>query len=228
MPDHPAPVLRILRLVPLALLTIATGCDRGRDASATPTGAADRPAGAVAGEAASVGDARGDALLLAAAKVALPPPGIGPGDLPDPHSPGAVLVAQLCGQCHAIPSPAMHSATDWPRVTRRMWLRMERLPESLAVRTGADGERSVVLGYLTANALQVGGAELPRGRGREDFALVCSRCHALPDIRLHTAGDWPAVFMRMERNMERMSVSLPNREQTDNILLYLQEVAQAE
>lgn len=228
MPDHPAPVLRILRLVPLVFLFIATGCDEGRDVSAMAAGATERPAGAAASEAIAAENARGDALLLAAAKVALPPAGIGPGDLPDPHSPGAVLVVQLCGQCHAIPSPAMHSATDWPRVTRRMWLRMERLPESLAVRTGADGERSVLLGYLSANALQVGGAELPHGKGREDFALVCSRCHALPDIRLHTAGDWPAVFMRMERNMDRMSVSLPTRDQTDNILLYLQDVAQAE
>ena len=228
MPVLPASVSRYLRLVPLVFLALATACDQWRSASATPPGSADRTAGATASEVVSAPDARGDALLLAAAKVALPPPGIGPGDLPDPHSPGAALVAQLCGQCHAIPSPAMHSATDWPRVARRMWLRMERLPESLAVRTGADGERSVVLGYLTANALQVGGAELPRGRGREDFALVCSRCHALPDIRLHTSGDWPAVFMRMERNMERMSVSLPDREQTDNILLYLQDVAQGE
>lgn len=224
---HPPAVSRFLRLVPPAFLVVTAACDEWRSASATPPGPT-HPAALAADAATAAPDARGDALLLAAAKVALPPPGIGPADLPDPHSPGATLVAELCGQCHAIPSPAMHSATDWPRVARRMWLRMERLPESLAVRTGADGERSILLGYLTDNALQVGGAELPRGRGREDFALVCSRCHALPDIKLHTSGDWPAVFMRMERNMERMSVSLPSREQTDNILLYLQDVAHAE
>jgi cytochrome c5 len=227
MSFHPAVVSRFLRLVPPAFLIVTAACDQWRSASATPPGSTN-PEALATGDAVALPDARADALLLAAAKVALPPPGIGPADLPDPHSAGAALVAQLCSQCHAIPSPAMHSATDWPRVARRMWLRMERLPESLTVRTGADGERSVVLGYLTANALQVGGTELPRGRGREDFALVCSRCHALPDIRLHTSGDWPDVFMRMERNMERMSVSLPSRAQTDNILLYLQDVAHAE
>ena len=169
--------------------------------------------------------ARSDALLLAATKVALPPPGILPGDLAEPDSPGAHLVVQYCGQCHPIPSPAMHSATDWPRVARRMWLRMDRLPDSLGIRTSDEGERGALLTYLTTNALQVSGAELPPGKGREDFAAMCSRCHALPDIKIHAAGDWPSVFMRMERNMERMNVSLPNQEQTGNILSYLQEVA---
>ena len=119
----------------------------------------------------------------------------------------------------------MHSATDWPRVLRRMWLRMDRLPDSLGIRTANEGERGTVLKYLMANALQVSGAELPKGPGREDFALICSRCHALPDVKIHASGDWPSVFLRMERNMERMNVSLPNGEQTSKILLYLQDVA---
>lgn len=171
---------------------------------------------------------RADALLLASAKVALPPPGIGPGDLPSPSSREAGLVAQYCAQCHELPSPAMHSATDWPRVLRRMWLRMDRLPTSLGVRTLDEGDRGGVLNYLMANALMVSGVELPAGAGRQDFAVVCSRCHALPDIRNHSARDWPAVFQRMERNMERMNVAPPTSNQTSKILLYLQDVAQPE
>jgi len=119
----------------------------------------------------------------------------------------------------------MHSATDWPRVVRRMWLRMDRLPGEFGIRTANEGERGTVLTYLMANALRVSGSDLPPGPGRDDFAVICSRCHALPDIKIHASGDWPAVFMRMERNMERMNVAPPNREQTDNILFYLQEVA---
>jgi hypothetical protein len=106
-----------------------------------------------------------------------------------------------------------------------MWLRMDRLPDSLGIQTSDEGQRGTMLNYLMANALRVSGAELPPGRGREDFALICSRCHALPDIKVHASGDWPSVFLRMEQNMERMNVSLPNQEQTGNILLYLQEVA---
>jgi len=169
-----------------------------------------------------------DALLLAAAKIALPPPGIGPGDLPNPSSREAGLVVQYCAQCHQLPSPAMHSATDWPRVLRRMWLRMDRLPPAMQVRAPDEGDRGGVLTYLMANGLIVSGGELPAGAGRQDFAVVCSRCHALPDIRNHSARDWPAVFQRMERNMERMNVAPPTGNQTSNILLYLQDVAQPE
>jgi cytochrome c553 len=168
-----------------------------------------------------------DALLLASAKIALPPAGIGPGDLPAPASREAGLMVQYCTQCHNLPSPAMHSATDWPRVLRRMWLRMDRLPPSMGIRTLDEGDRGGVLNYLMANGLMVSGAELPAGAGRQDFAVVCSRCHALPDIRNHSSRDWPAVFQRMERNMERMMVSLPTSDQTSKILLYLQDVAPA-
>ena len=168
---------------------------------------------------------RQDELLLAAANVALPPPGITAADLTDPGSRGAQLAGQYCGQCHAIPSPAMHSATDWPSIARRMWLRMELLPPSLGVKVPTMAERFAMLDYLNANALKVSGATLPAGAGREAFSQVCSRCHALPDPRVHSREDWPTVFARMERNMERMKVPPPTREQTSDILLYLQTVA---
>lgn len=202
-------------LVGCTLVVLASGCG-GTSAPATP----------VAGTMARTpGEARADALILAAAKIALPPPGISPGDLPDPNSPGARQVASYCGQCHSLPSPAMHSATDWPRVLRRMWLRMDMLPDSLGITTSDEGGRGSVLGYLTANALRVSGAELPPGPGRTEFAVSCSRCHALPDIKVHSAYDWPSVFLRMERNMERMRVSTPSVDETSRIVGYLQEVS---
>ena len=58
-----------------------------------------------------------DQLILSTAKVGLPPPGITAADLPEPSSAGAGLVATYCGQCHDLPAPAMHSATDWPSGT---------------------------------------------------------------------------------------------------------------
>ena len=203
-----------LSLVLFAVLLAGSGCgpsDATPAVSTTDTVAA--------------GSTGADALLLAATRIALPPPGIAPADLAEPASPGALLVARYCAQCHELPSPTMHSATDWPRVVRRMWLRMDRLPDTFGIRTANEGERNTVLTYLMDNGLRVSGGELPSGRGREDFAAICSRCHALPDIRIHASGDWPAVFMRMERNMERMNVSPATREQTDNILFYLQKVA---
>ena len=165
---------------------------------------------------------RQDELLLAAANIALPPPDVKPGDLPEPNSKGAQLVAQFCAQCHNLPAPAMHSATDWPSIVRRMWLRMEWLPPLLGVKVPTMAERFAMLDYLTANALRVSAANLPTGPGRETFELVCSRCHALPDPRVHSPEDWPTVFSRMQQNMERMKVAPLTRSQTSDILLYLQ------
>jgi hypothetical protein len=99
---------------------------------------------------------------------------------------------------------------------------MERLSDTLGLQVPELGERVALVEYLIANALQVSGATLPPGPGREAFSLVCSRCHALPDPRAHTPQDWPAVFLRMERNMERMQVRAPTREETGLVLTYLQ------
>ena len=169
--------------------------------------------------------ARSDALLLAATRIGLPPEGVAAGDLPEPSSRGAQLVAQYCAQCHALPAPTTHSATDWPGVVRRMWLRMEWLPDTLGVAVPTMSERFVILEYLTANALQVSGAALPPGPGRETFAQICSRCHALPDPRVHSPEDWPTVYARMERNMERMNVPPPVGQQPSEILTYLRNAA---
>lgn len=168
---------------------------------------------------------RTERLLLAAATIGLPPAGVAPGDLPEPTSRGATLVAKYCVQCHALPTPTAHSATDWPSVARRMWLRMEWLPESLGVQVPTNAERYEILQYLTGNALRVSGAVLPAGRGREAFSLICSRCHALPDPRVHSKEDWGIVFARMERNMERMKVAPPTGEQAQEILAYLSETS---
>ncbi len=166
-----------------------------------------------------------DRLLLAAAKVALPPSGMAAGDMPDPQSPAAQLLVTYCGQCHALPVPTAHSATDWPSVARRMWLRMDFLPTSLGVKVPTAADRYTILTYLTTNALKVSGSVLPPGQGRDEFATVCSQCHALPDPRVHSAQDWPTVYARMERNMERMQVQPPGGTVGTDILVYLQTVA---
>jgi cytochrome c5 len=168
---------------------------------------------------------RGDRLLLTAATIALPPDWIGPSDLPQPDSRGAKLVAAYCRQCHALPTPKAHGAADWPVVLRRMWLRMEGLPESLRVEVPSLSDRSDMLQYLTANALKVGATPPPPGKGREAFLSSCSRCHATPDPGLHSKEEWPVVLARVERNMKRMNVATPTGLESEDILAYLQSVA---
>lgn len=175
-----------------------------------------------ADSAATHGLTQQDERLLAAANIALPPPGVTAADLPEPNSKAAQFIGQYCAQCHNLPTPAMHSATDWPSIVRRMWLRMEWLPPTLGVKVPTMAERFAMLDYVTANALKVSAANLPPGPGRETFQLVCSRCHALPDPRVHSPADWPAVFSRMQQNMERMKVAPLTRSETSDILLYLQ------
>jgi cytochrome c5 len=168
---------------------------------------------------------RQDELVLAAANVALPPIGVTAADLPDPNGHGAKLVATYCEQCHSLPQPDMHSAVDWPSTARRMWLRMEGLSPALGVKVPTLADRFVILEYLNANALKVSGANLPPGPGKESFQVVCSRCHALPDPRVHSSADWPTVFARMEQNMTRMKVPPLQGTQTTDILLYLQRAS---
>jgi len=203
---------------PACLLLLVIACQ-----AAPPPEAGDS---ATADPATVAGDPR-DQLLLASARIALPPEGVAPGDLPDSASAGAALLVTHCAQCHALPSPKMHSATDWPRVARRMWLRMDRLPGDLALAVPDEGARASMLAYLTANALPVSTATLPAGRGREEFAMICGRCHDLPDPMVHSPQDWLAVYLRMERNMERMNVSPATQAQTSAILAYLEGVSGA-
>lgn len=174
-----------------------------------------------AGQAAGA-DPRVDSLLLAAAKVALPPPGLTLADLPDSASSGAHLLVVYCTQCHGLPSPGTHAAGDWPAVARRMWLRAEWLPREMQAKVPSMGERYVILTYLTANALATSDtASLPPGEGRQTFVQMCGRCHAVPDPRVHSPEDWPIVYGRMEQNMDRMSVPRPTGQQPAAILNYL-------
>ena len=159
--------------------------------------------------------------LIAAAQIALPPEGVMAESLPDPGSNGARLLVAFCTQCHALPSPAMHAAQDWPGVARRMWVRIDMMHGELNVAIPGEGDRTQLLNFLTAHALKVTD-HLPAGRGREVFASLCSRCHLLPDPRNHSSPDWPTVVTRMERNMERMRVSGLTPDQTQAIIGYLQ------
>jgi cytochrome c5 len=164
-------------------------------------------------------------LLVAAAMVALPPPGITPTDLPEPQTQGARNVAEFCSVCHNIPSPTTHSATDWPSTARRMWLRIDLLAENPRVKVPTIQQRQVMLQYLVDHALQVSGATLPAGPGRSAFSETCSRCHALPDPRQHSPADWPQVVLRMGQRMDQLKLNRPTPEQTQQIIAYLSQVS---
>lgn len=62
-------------------------------------------------------------------------------------------------------------------------------------------------------------------RNQAGFELVeryCSACHSLPDPKRHTAAEWPQVIGRMLDNIRRIGKPMPNAEQTNTILEFLQ------
>ena len=163
-----------------------------------------------------------DELLLASARIALPPVGFSPAELPDPESSAGQQVARYCTSCHALPSPRSHSATDWPGVIRRMWLRMDRIDPSFEVPIPNGAERLVMMEYLIDNALQVRTSGLPTGAGRDLFVSTCSRCHELADPSQHSAEDWVGVVRRMQEHMEGMLGEFMSQSDSRQITAYLQ------
>ena len=158
--------------------------------------------------------------LLEAANIALPP-GVTPDSLPEPTSQGAQVLGRYCTQCHALPSPSMHGAVDWPAVARRMWVRIDMMAGGLGVRIPSTAERAQLLVYLQRHALPVTD-RLPAGLGKELFETACSRCHVLADPRVHSPPDWPVVVMRMQVNMAKMKMTRVSSAEAAQILTYLQ------
>jgi cytochrome c5 len=170
---------------------------------------------AVAGDIASA-KKRWEASPLGPTLERILPPGIEPAALPEPRSAGAQLVARFCIQCHNLPNPAMHHAEKWRPIVERMVLRMQGrgnlgkvMTEMMAgVEAPSREDQLALVAYLARNGQKpLDPKQVPEvnARSAEPFRLACQQCHVLPDPRRHTAGEWPAVVARMERNMEWMN-----------------------
>lgn len=168
------------------------------------------------------------------------PPGIKPGDLPEPASSGAKALVRYCIQCHNLPSPAMHSAEEWPAVEARMFSRMEMMAgmrgkmggmmmrETIDIQAPSKEEEVTILAYLQQHALHPAPLEKPGTPDTPGFRLfrqTCSQCHALPDPRLHTAEEWFGVVDRMRKNMEIMGKPTITDQERERIVSYLNQNA---
>lgn len=166
------------------------------------------------------------------------PEGVPASELPAPDSRGARLVATFCGQCHGLPSPRRHAAEDWEATARRMFRRMSHMAGMggrmgggmhrgmMEVEAPTAGEERAILAYLREHAMRGARAEdLPPGAGREVFARICSRCHALPDPGQHEPEAWPAVVTRMRGHMDRMEVEAISDAEAERVVRYLQSTS---
>jgi len=74
--------------------------------------------------------------------------------LPDPDSQGAKLVSHYCTQCHARPSPSLHTASEWKAVTSRMKLNMRNFKKAnwRGVKIPSDAEMQNIVEYMENHA----------------------------------------------------------------------------
>ncbi len=64
--------------------------------------------------------------------------------LPEPGSEGALMMKEFCSDCHAPPSPLVHTAEEWPNVIYRMQERRRMKAYDLI----GEPERIILLEYL--------------------------------------------------------------------------------
>lgn len=80
------------------------------------------------------------------------PPGIDEANLPEPKSQGARLLARYCIQCHDLPPPALHTASEWPKVMARMERHMQMMARMGSIQNPTDQEQTAILSYLQQHA----------------------------------------------------------------------------
>lgn len=74
-----------------------------------------------------------------------------PGAVPAPDSPGAALFQQSCAQCHALPEPKQHMASEWTAVVERMRQNMK----SMGRREITDQEARDITAYLERHSSEI-------------------------------------------------------------------------
>ncbi len=155
------------------------------------------------------------------------PPEIDPALLPAPNSAGASLLKKYCIQCHNLPGPGMHTASEWPAVTARMNGRM-RMMSRTGMMMGeivapTEDEVNAITAYLVKYAqtpIAPGQYPLDSPAGKA-FSFTCAQCHALPEPKQHTAEEWLSVVERMKRHEAEMERVVPDHATSEKIIDFL-------
>ena len=88
-------------------------------------------------------------------------------------------------------------------------------------------ETRAIVAYHRKHALRPLDAKLlpeVKSASAASFRLACEQCHALPDPRMHTAKDWPAVVSRMRKNMEWMNRVVGSKPLPDEPQLRIEDI----
>ena len=160
-------------------------------------------------------------------KIGIIPKGLNPNDLPDAGSRGATLMNIYCAQCHELPTPVMHSATEWPAILSRMQSHLQETKKGMLrhVISPPKNDWPILKRYLIDNAqtsidpLKYDDIETTSGKV---FISTCSQCHAAPSPESHTQKEWPRVVLRMKSNMLAANIPLPEQDKLLTIIDFLQ------
>lgn len=164
------------------------------------------------------------------AKFSIPkgiPKGVDPNDLPDAESRGATLLTLYCAQCHDLPTPAMHSSSEWPAILRRMQSHLQASKNGMLRHVIMPPKKDWprLENYLAANAqasldpLKYDDIDTAPG---QTFVATCSQCHTAPSSESHTKSEWPRVVLRMKANMRAAEVPVPAQTTLLQIIDFLQ------
>lgn len=228
---------------PLAVAVVAlalSGCAQERNRQAT-LALIDSVLTELGGVPASVMNRTQRWRMVSSLGPGLPPPGFAREDLPDSESRGAALLQVHCQGCHWMPTPQMHSATEWPLLLRRMLLRAVTLgdrmggpltTELIGSELQMEGmkwsympsaeDADSLLNYLQGHALPVAApGEIGEGPDAELFVQTCTICHETPSPRAHAPAEWEQVLARMNANMPMMGIEPMTDEERARILLFL-------
>ncbi len=93
------------------------------------------------------------------------------------------------------------------------------------IKTPSRKEIQDILDYLRRHAIKpidTQNSTLFNNSGGDAFRKTCAQCHVLPDPKQHTSQEWPAVVVRMQKNMSIMKKTIPDDAMLSNIIDFLQ------
>jgi len=146
----------------------------------------------------------------------------------DPAQPGADLFVKTCTQCHDLPNPKIHAATEWPPIITQMLGRLQKR-KMMSVSTHPlfvpnDQQVGQLVTYLKDHAMKE--ATRSGNETSSEFILYeskCTQCHALPHPTTHTRLEWPTVIDRMREHIKERQKNSITDEEKSLILNFLAE-----
>ncbi len=91
-----------------------------------------------------------------------------------------------------------------------------------SVQDVADNHHARMHGPAVTETDDSSGIKAGTEQGHELVQRYCSQCHDAPSAKLHTAEEWPGVFVRMQGYMQAREKTVPLDDERVMIIEYLE------